>query len=218
MAYGSAGGFGFKAVGSILNADFTQTVHPYSIDPTYETSIGIGDLVVMARQSNGTPAIPNGSGGYIRKYNVANVDTALPLGIFVGCEFKPAKIMQPSSNGAWIAGTAVSSGIVTAYINDDPNLILEVVSSNTDGSGATPLELGMLWKNAKPSTVTNIDTLSGISNVTLDLETVNTTATLPFQIIGLGGNPRNQLGQDYNVVRVRFNRHLFGKVGTAGLA
>ena len=219
MAYGSAGAFGFRPVDNLISSQWSGTTHAYSIDPTYATSIFVGDLVVMARQTTGNPAIPNRNFGYINKYTTGTNVTP-PLGVFMGCQFNPSNTSEYGGNkNAWIAGTQVYSGIVTAYIADDPNLIMEVVTSNTAGTGPTALTLAMLFQNAKPSAVTTGNAGSGQSNLTLDLQTVATTNTLPIQIIGLGGDPQNALGQDYNVALVRFNRHQFmNGPGIAGLA
>ena len=60
-------------------------------------------------------------------------------------------------------------------------------------------------------------TVTGVSNMTLDSSTIAKTAALNLKIVGMYDVPSNSLGENYTVVVVKINEHLYGSAGVAGL-
>ena len=71
-------------------------------------------------------------------------------------------------------------------------------------------------KNADVTASTTGSTVTGLSAMTLDSSTIATTAALNLKLIGKWDVPGNNLAENYTVVVVKINEHLYGSAGVAG--
>lgn len=169
----------------------TQGQTPDYIASDYSTAIGYGDLVVR-----------NTTTGYIELYTAASTTTV--VGVFLGCYYLATAVSRviysPSFPGSG------QSGVVTCYINGDPNALF--VGQAT----STAITRGNIGENIDVTvgTVTAAN-LGGWSTSSLNQSTLGTTSTLPFQIVGLlsdhYGSATNGTDNtsNYNRVIVRLN-------------
>jgi hypothetical protein len=207
---------GFSPVGYLNGAAYSGQARMYAV-PTGDTtaSYAIGDIVQSAGGSdaNGIP--------YIIKIPVASASSFVPVGVVVGISVADA--------GVSLVGTTLSletsyivSGTRTAvryvYVADDPNLLFEASAGTT----ATNITLAKMRYNAgiasnysgadqtyAISQNTYLAPSSPYSNIIISSATVNTTNTLPIQMLGLSQKPDNAIGA-YARILCRFNNHEFG--------
>ena len=207
---------GFSPVGYLNGAAYSGQARMYAV-PTGDTtaSYAIGDVVQSAGGSdaNGIP--------YIIKIPVASASSFVPVGVVVGISVADA--------GVSLVGTTLSletpyivSGTRTAvryvYVADDPNLLFEASAGTT----ATNITLAKMRYNAgiasnysgadqtyAISQNTYLAPSSPYSNIIISSATVNTTNTLPIQMLGLSQKPDNAIGA-YARILCRFNNHEFG--------
>ena len=168
--------------------------------PTYEQS-------VRKIASNNTTAIYYGDAviplttGYIAQ---ATASTVRMEGIFVGCKYTSVSQKRTVWSNYWPGSDA--TGDVEAYIIDDPNAQFIVQSS--DSGGTDPVAFANIGEYINIA-VGSGNTATGISGMTVNVDTLATTATLPFRIVGLVENPPGANGTDisseYNQVIVAFN-------------
>lgn len=207
---------GFSPVKYLSGAPYNGAANRYAIPTTDTTaSYAIGDVVVSAGGSdaNGVP--------YVKKVPAANASDFKALGVVVGISPVDAGVSLEGStldlNQTYIpAGTRTAVRYV--YVADDPNLVFEV----SGGATATNLTLAKARYNAGIGIVTGgadaayaidqgADLAPGkpFSNVVISSATVNTTNTLPVQLLGLVQAVNNEPGA-YSRLLCRFNNHEFG--------
>jgi hypothetical protein len=211
---------GFNPVKYTSGAPYNGAANVYAV-PTSDTtaSYAIGDVVMSAgsSDSNGVP--------YIKKIPAANASNFIALGVVVG--ILPVNA-GPSLQGVDLdlsqiylpAGTRTT--VQYLAIADDPQLLFEV----SGGVTATNLTQAKARYNAgivsiysgadqtyainQNATVTNLLSPSApLSNIAIGSATVNTTNTLPVQLLGLAQNQDNTFGA-YCTFLCRFNNHEFG--------
>lgn len=162
--------------------------------------------------------------------NTGYIDTVAPgttqiAGIFIGCGYLSSSQGNRVFSKTFQGGDA--NGDIDAYIIDDP-LVVFLVQSFSNGHG--PIVLADVNSNANFSTTagggsTNNSgsAFSGLSGCALDGNTITTTTTLPFRIIGIPGITEPNLvgsataygpnGYDYtsanNLVLVAWNNQDF---------
>jgi len=168
--------------------------------PTYEQS-------VRKIASNNSTAIFYGDAviplttGYIAQ---ATASTVRMEGIFVGCKYLSTSQKRTVWSNYWPGSDA--TGDVEAYIVDDPNAQFIVQSADTNGTD--PVAFANIGEYIN-ITVGTGNTANGISAMAVDVNTLATTATLPFRIVGLVQDPPGANGTDiaseYNQVIVAFN-------------
>jgi hypothetical protein len=185
--------FGFRWARqlSAVGPNCAQSVR--KISSSYATAIFHGDVVISE------------SSGYIQQGVAA--DTTQIAGIFVGCKYVSASQGRTVWNSYWPGADA--SGDVEAYILDDPQAVFAVQAIGG------PVALADVGDNVNFLVGTG-NTKTGMSGMSLDATTVNTTNTLPFRIIGYAGDgtfPAVGPGSDptaaNNVVYVTFNNQDF---------
>jgi hypothetical protein len=162
--------------------------------PTYEMN-------VMKIKSDNTTAIFDGdaviplSTGYIGQ---ATASTVAIAGVFNGCKYTSVSQKRTVWSNYWPGADA--NGDVEAYVINDPNARFVVQA------GASAITLADVNANAQLNVGTG-NTATGQSGMFID--TVGTTATFPFRIVGLVEAPPGANGTDaasgYNHVVVAFN-------------
>lgn len=211
---------GFSPVGYLNGASWNGQARLYAI-PTSDTtaSYAVGDVVQSAGGSdaNGVP--------YIKKIPAASASSFVALGVIVG-----VRVADP---GTSLLGTSLSlentfilkstrTVVRYVYVADDPNLLF-VASAGATATNITLAKMrynsgiGSFYSGADQTYAIDqnatVTTLLGpnapYSNVILSSATVNTTNTLPVQMLGLYQAPDNAIGA-YARILCRFNNHEFG--------
>ena len=207
---------GFNPVGYLNGAAYSGQARMYAI-PTADTtaSYAIGD-VVQSRGGSDANGLP-----YVIKVPAANASNFVALGVVVGVSVADAGVSLVGTT-LNLEQTYITAGTRTAvryvYIADDPNLLYEVSAGTT----ATNITLAKMrynsgigsWYTAADQTyaidqTTYLAPSSPYSNIILSSATVNTTNTLPVQMLGLSQKPDNAIGA-YARILCRFNNHEFG--------
>lgn len=218
MSYGVNAPMGLQPVGMLGNATWNNQTTPAFIASGYAQNI-----------FQGTPVYPAANGTIV----LATAGDANPImGVFWGCNLLTADgrvVFSPY----WPANTVVTSpgypiAVATAFIITDPAVVYNIQSTDTldpnDQRGVTSAEI---WNNASlvagAAPGGNIQT--GLSNWSLDVNTIGNGANKQLKIIGFTdipgnnpGNPAAPLEEKFNNVLVVINNHYFkGGTGTAGV-
>ena len=175
--------FGLRPMGT-LGGEYTGGFRQYPILSSESTRICYGDIVKLT-DGGSTTTIQKDTG----------TSACTPIGIFLGCRFIDVSTKQLTFSQQW-SGAAHTEGM--AYVVDDPNILFAVQADGTvndDDLGAN-VELEQTASNA---------TL-GISRVSLDISTTNTTASLPVRIVDfLGGHDGDERGSNFPIMLCKFN-------------
>ena len=180
--------FGFRQYSGTGSAPtYEQNVRYIASSNT--TAIYFGDAVIPLTT------------GYIGQ---ATASTVRMEGIFAGCKYVSTSQKRTVWSNYWPGSDA--TGDVEAYIIDDPNAKFLVQSSDSGGTAAVTFAKIGEYINLAVGTG---NTATGISGMTVNVATLNTTVTLPFRIVGLVTSPPGADGTDtateYNQVIVAFN-------------
>lgn len=207
---------GLSPVGYLNGAAYSGQARMYAI-PTSDTtaSYAIGDIVQSAGGSdaNGIP--------YIIKVPAASASSFVAVGVVVGTSIADAGVSLVGTT-LNLEQTYILSGTRTAvryvYVADDPNLLFEASA----GATATNITLAKMryntgiasfYSGADQTYAISQNTYLGpnapYSNIILSSATVNTTNTLPIQMLGLAQKSDNAIGA-YARILCRFNNHEFG--------
>lgn len=164
--------------------------------PTYEQSvrkIASGNATAIFF---GDAVIPLTT-GYIAQ---ATASTVQVFGIFMGCKYVSTAMKRTVWSNYWPGSDAAAD--VEAYVCDDPNA--KFVVQGITGA----ITFANIGENINISVGTG-NTATGISGMTVDQGTLNTTNTLPFRIEALIQDPPGANGTDIasvgNYVVVSFN-------------
>jgi hypothetical protein len=181
----TAAPFGFRQYkGTGAAPTFEQNVRKIAFGNA--TAVFFGDAV--------TPL----STGYIAQ---ATAGTVRIEGIFAGCKYVSTSQKRTVWSNYWPGSDA--TGDVEAYVIDDPNAQFVV-----QASGALPIGFANIGEYVNLAVGTG-NTATGISGMSVDQTSLNTTVTLPFRITGLIQDPPGANGTDittaYNLVVVAFN-------------
>lgn len=207
---------GFNPVGYLNGAAYSGQARMYAI-PTADTtaSYAIGD-VVQSRGGSDANGLP-----YVIKVPAANASNFVALGVIVGVSVADAGVSLVGTSLS-LENTYIVSGSRTSvryvYVADDANLLYEVSAGTT----ATNITLAKMrynagigsWYSSADQTyaidqTTYLAPSSPYSNIILSSATVNTTNTLPVQMLGLSQKSDNAIGA-YARILCRFNNHEFG--------
>jgi len=145
----------------------------------------------------GDPVQPDANGYVV----VGSPGTTQIAGIFQGCKYLSVSQKRTVWSNYWPGSDVASSQTVEGYIVNDPNAKFV---AQTDSTGATAADINANVNFA----IGTGNTASGISGAYINMSTVNTTATLPFRIVGLDVDPPGAPGTEagaYNLAIVAFN-------------
>lgn len=180
--------FGFRQVKGTGSVP-TYEMSTRKIASNNSTAIFCGDAVIPLTT------------GYIAQ---ATASTVRMEGIFQGCKYTSTSQKRTVWSNYWPGSDA--TGDVEAYIIDDPNAQFVVQSS--DSGGTSPVAFANIGEYINIAVGTG-NTATGISGMSVNVATLNTTVTLPFRIVALVQDPPGANGTDitseYNQVIVAFN-------------
>jgi len=185
--------FGLRPLGN-LSATGAQKQFGYQIADTQAGAIFQGDLVTL-------------KDGYILKFDPATHTAA--VGVFNGCNYIDPSSGKPTWKNYYPGSVNITSGTIQADVIDDPSQLF-IIQADED------VIQGDFGKNADVTASTTGSTTTGLSNMTLDSSTIANTAALGLKLIGKWDVPGNNLAENYTVVVVKINEHLYGSAGVAG--
>lgn len=184
--------FGLRPLGN-LSATGAQKQYSYEIADSQSGAIYQGDLVTVYD-------------GYLVKF-LPGTHTAA-VGVFNGCNYVDPTSGKPTWKNYYPGSVNITSGSIQAEVFDDPNQLF-IIQADED---VVQADFG---KNADVTASTTGSTVTGVSNMTLDSSTIVKTAA-NLKIVGKYNVPGNDLGENYTVVVVKINEHLYGSVGVDG--
>lgn len=203
---------GFKPVKHITGAPYNGQANIYEVPAGETIPVFIGDLVVL---SNSAPT---------SKYPAveAPVTAAATSGAFVGSVVGIINTKLDPVDGLMTGGSIsldtpvyrAASTKTFVLVADSPDLIFEAQADDSVALASIGLNVGVVEGDGSASIGS---TTTGASGMQVDASSVNTTSTLPLQIVGFPNRVDNEPAATYNKVLVRINTHAFGNVGVAGV-
>lgn len=187
------GKFGLRPARQLNGSPFINAQNRYRIAANNTTAIFQGDLVIPT------------TSGQITRY-VAGTSNAV-VGVFNGCFYTDPTTQKPTWRNYYPSSTNASD--IIAFVIDGPDTVFEIDANAS-------FAVADLFQNYS---VTNVSgsTLSGISQVQLDVTTSGTASTFVVQAIDIAQDPINSDLTTSNAnIMVRINNHFY-KAGTAGL-
>jgi hypothetical protein len=185
--------FGLRPIGN-LSATGAQKQFGYEIADNQAGAIFQGDLVTL-------------KDGFILKFVPASHTAA--VGVFNGVFYLDPTTQKPTFKNFYPGSINITQGTIQADVLDDPNQLF-LIQADED---VVQADFG---KNADVTASTTGDTTTGVSNMTLDSSTIATTAALNLKLVAKYNVPNNNLAENYTVVVVKINEHLYGSAGVAG--
>ena len=148
------------------------------------------------------------STGYVAQWTASTAVSQL-AGIFAGCEYTDSASGEKRWSQHWPGGGNTGDAIaylVPCNLSTPPLFVVQ--------SSGTAITLADIGANADVSVGTG-SVYTHLSGATLDQGTLNTTATLPFRVIGLWGGVGNgsDASTSYNWVIVAANVAGAGSTG-----
>lgn len=177
MAYPSVSApYGFLPINLMGGQVYAGSTRHLPIATTYGYNIGFGDPVSLA--SDGTIVRIDTS------VNAAKAAWAVrPCGIFLGCTYTDPNLKYKVHRQYWPASTVATDAM--AIVADDPDILMRVFLTNAGtaytSSAATSADRGLNIGYFPPTTYVNTST--GNSAISGDLNAKAVTATLPLRII-----------------------------------
>jgi hypothetical protein len=199
MSYGVNKPCGLMPLRYLNGSPWNGAQNPYPIASGYVTAIYLYDPVITL--NDGTIGI--------------GVAGSPCRGVFLGCQFTDTSGTLQNLP-YWPAAQAVfQTANATAFILDDPNVVLTMQETNGSGAAGTPLALADVGLNINFAVAAGAapDYISGTS---INNTTENTTPTLNMKILGLTASPGNVVGNFANW-DVTWNTHQLKSVGTDGV-
>ena len=195
--------YGFKPVNLLGGQVFAGSTRQMAIANAHGTAIFFGDIVIMS------------ANGCIN--NATLTDSAVQVaGIFMGCSFINSSSQRVFSQffPASTTGTVDTASGITAYVADDPDLVMKVaiVSGTTVISGIN--RAGVVGATA--AWVANLgSTVTGDSKQAI-LSTTGTATTLPLKVIDVVADTTNSAGS-FTEVLVTWTGLVHMYRGAAGI-
>jgi len=195
--------YGFKPVNLLGGQVYAGSTRQMAIASGHGTAIFFGDIVIMS------------SNGCIN--NATLTDSAVQVaGIFMGCSYINSSSQRIYSQyfPASTTGTVDTASGITAYVADDPDLVMKVaiVSGTTVISGIN--RAGLVGATA--AWVANVgSTTTGDSKQAI-LSTTGTATTLPLKVIDVVADTTNAAGS-FTEVLVTWTGLVHMYRGAAGI-
>lgn len=174
---------GFRPVGLLGGRVYAGATRKFQIASGYGTGIFYGDAVKLV------------AAGTIEKDTGTTAMT--PVGIFLGCEYIDPNVNQKVFKQYFPASTTVTTGTITAFVADDPDLVMRIQAD--EAVDQTDVGANFAIVQGAGSTVT------GNSGVSLDGGSHNTTNTLPVRLIGFVDGPDSAVSDAYTDCLVKWN-------------
>jgi hypothetical protein len=176
-------------------------------------STGVTEYRIASTNTNaiyqGSPVIPLAA-GVIDIVGAAAGGTVGLLGVFWGCEYVSSVTGEKVFSNYWPGSGADSNFPVKAFVYDDPMQLFVIATSNVVAAANTEAEVrAAVFANANFADGDTGSTTTGLSDATLDLNTIADTNTLNMRIMGVLDDPENSDFTAAGVgIIVRLNNHF----------
>jgi hypothetical protein len=173
MAYPTVNApYGLKPINLIGGQVFAGQTRELPIASNTAGAINNGDIVRLA------------SGFIVKETGTTTVSATGVVGVFVGVTYTNPSTGQKLFANSY-PGSVVASDIM-AYVVDDPDALFKVaVTGGATSTTITPIDNTILGNNLAISQPSTNTTISGNSNIGAYDSGANTTASLPFRVVGL---------------------------------
>lgn len=204
----TASPYGFRAVNEIGGLPYAGSTRSFLINPAgYNTNIFNGSLVYVADTGYLQLVTASGADGTTNAFPAGTTLTGA-VGVFVGCSYYNAQ-GQLIFSQYYPANT---TGVVEAFVIDDPNTVFQVQANGSVGQAA----LGANVTLANAQTTSTGSTTTGNSNVAVS--STATTSTAPFRVIGFVNKQGfSQVGDAYTDLLVKWNPGWHSYTNVLGL-
>jgi hypothetical protein len=180
--------FGLRPSRQLNGSPFINAQNRYRIAANNTTAIFQGDLV---------RPLPSGE---ITRY-VAGTSNAV-VGVFNGCFYTDPTTQKPTFKNYYPASTNASD--IIAFVVDGPDTVFEINANLS-------FVVADLFQNYSVTNVTG-STLTGISQVQLDVATSGTASTFVVQAIDISQDPNNSdLTVSNANIMVRISNHFYNQ-------
>lgn len=196
---------GFRPYGHLNGSKWNGQVNRYMISASDAQVTNVGDFVQLS--DNAALVDEDGIGVYPAVERIGS-GTAVPIvGVVVGFEVDYSNLNAPNYRAA--------STRRVVLVADAPDTIY-VAPQDGDGGVVAAASVGL---NVAIALGTAGSSGAYASGMTIDSSSVNTTATLPLQILGVTASPENDVTSTTRPaeLRVRINTHAFNAAGLAGV-
>ncbi|MDE2102980.1 MAG: hypothetical protein KGL39_37395, partial [Patescibacteria group bacterium] len=130
------------------------------------------------------------------------------LGVFDGLEYYDTAQQKVLWQPAWYGQATGLSGSILAAIIVDPQGTFRVQAGGSSTTGVTLANIGLNATFGGQGSPVNG---SGVSQLYLDVNTISTTNTLPFRIVGFSALPNNDTTSAYDTVIVKLNTQSYSQ-------
>lgn len=200
--------YGFRAVNEIGGLPYAGSTRSFLINPAgYNTNIFNGSLVYVADNGYLQLVTASGADGTTNAFPAGTTLTGA-VGVFVGCSYYNAQ-GQLIFSQYYPANT---TGVVEAFVIDDPNTVFQVQANGSVGQAA--LGANVTLANAQSGSTGS--TTTGNSNVAVS--STATTSTAPFRVVGFVNKQGfSQVGDAYTDLLVKWNPGWHSYMNVLGL-
>ena len=187
------GKFGLRPSRQLNGSPFINAQNRYRIAANNSTAIFQGDMVIPQTTGTVTRAL-------------ANTSTAV-LGVFNGVFYTDPTTQKPTWRNYYPG--SINATDITAFVIDGPDTVFEIDANGT-------FAVADLFQNYSLTNVSG-STLSGISQVQLDVSNSGVASTFVVQAIDISQDPLNSDVTAVNCnIMVRINNHFY-KSATTGI-
>ena len=192
--------YGLRPINLIGGQQFAGSTRQIKIASGYAANIFFGDVVAI------------GVDGTIVK--VTNVGTnadpfpAGTVGVFLGCAYTSPTLKYFLNSQYWPTGTVASDAM--AYVCDDPDTLFQIQAD----AAVTQTMLGSNFGVNQ----TAGSTVSGDSNISLDVGTRATTNTVALRLVDFVNGPFSTVGDAFTDCIVKFNFGIHTYYNGTGVA
>lgn len=170
--------YGFKPVNLVGGQPYAGSTRSLLIDPAgYGSNIYNGSLVYVHSTGYLQLVTATGADGTTNAFPAGTALTGA-VGVFVGCSYANAQGQQIYAQYY----PASTTGVVTAYVVDDPDVILQV---QADGAVAQ----AKLGENVYMTSGAIVTGSTSTGNSTASVNATSVTTTAPFRIVGFASTP-----------------------------
>lgn len=182
-----------------------QTSAPFGLRPAFHPSGTIRPVAGTIATGYNANIFMNSPIGIIADGSIAlaaagGTGVTGACGVFQGCEYNPTATGPRVVSNMWPANTAATQ--IVAYFTQDPYITYEIQANATLAQSAIGAQYD--WS---ANTTSSGDTVTGLSNVTLNVASASASAGL--RVIGLTPGPDNAWGDPFPVVQVQLSEHQF---------
>lgn len=203
---------GFRPVKHLSGAPWNGQANIYEVPAGEAIPVFVGDLVLLSN-SDGTEGYPAVE---------APVAAAATSGLYVGAVVGIINAKVDPVNGKLTTGSIAldtpqyraASTKQLVLVADASDLIFEAEADAAVALASVGLNVGVVEGGGAASLGS---TTTGASGMQVDASSVNTTSTLPLQIVAIPKRPDNEPAASYNKVWVRINTHAYGSVGVTAV-